>query len=121
MSSRARQVITGFAALRIGLGVAFLVAPRRLSRGEDVLMTRSFAVRELALGIGGMTGATAAPAVWAGLGALVDAGDAVSAAIAVRRNVPRAGWALLTAVGGLAAEAWALRVLTTEPASTAGQ
>jgi hypothetical protein len=72
-------------------------------------MTRSFAVRELVLGIGGVTGARSAPTLWAGLGALVDGGDAVSAAIAVKRKVPQARLALLTAVGGLAAETWALR------------
>jgi hypothetical protein len=121
VSVRSRQVITGFGALRIGLGVAFLVAPRRLSRGDDVLMTRSFAVRELALGIGGVTGATSAPSVWAGLGTLVDGGDAVSAASAVRRKVPLARWALLSAIGGLAAEAWALRLLTIERDGDASQ
>ncbi len=47
MSVSARGVVTGFGALRIGFGFALLLAPRRLSGGEDVLMTRSFAVREL--------------------------------------------------------------------------
>ena len=107
-----RQAVTAFGALRIGLGVAFLAAPRRLSRGEDVLMTRGFAVRELVLGIGGVTGGARGASEWARLGALVDLGDAASAAIAVRRQVPRAALALLAALGGLAAETWAFRELT---------
>jgi hypothetical protein len=107
-----RQAITALGALRIGLGVAFLAAPRRLSRGEDVLMTRGFAVRELVLGIGGVMGAARGASEWARLGALVDLGDAASAAIAVRRRVPMAALGLLAALGGLAAETWAFRELT---------
>jgi hypothetical protein len=107
-----RQAVTALGALRIGLGVAFLVAPRLLSRGEDVLMTRGFAVRELVLGIGGVMGAAANASDWARLGALVDMGDAASAAIAVRHRVPMAAPALLAALGGLTAETWAFRELT---------
>jgi hypothetical protein len=104
-----RHVVTGLGALRIGIGAAFLVSPRRLAHGEDVLMIRSFAVRELVLGVGGVMGAARSPAEWARLGALVDVGDAASAAIAVRHRVPRAVPALLAALGGLTFEAWALR------------
>ena len=75
-------------------------------------MTRGFAVRELVLGIGGVIGAARNASDWARLGALVDMGDAASAAIAVRRRVPMAAPALLAAVGGLAVETWALRELT---------
>ncbi len=121
MSVSTRGVVTGFGALRIGFGVALLLAPRRLSRGEDVLMTRSFAVRDLVLGVGGVTDAARAASVWARLGVLVDAGDAASAAIAVRRKVPLATWALLAAVGGLAAETWALRQLTVEEAASGAE
>jgi hypothetical protein len=106
-----RQAVTAFGALRIGLGVAFLSAPRLLSRGEDVLMTRGFAVRELVLGIGGVMGAARAGSDWARLGALVDMGDAATAAIAVRRRFPMAAPALLAALGGLAVETWAFREL----------
>jgi hypothetical protein len=107
-----RQAVIALGALRIGLGVAFLAAPRRLSRGEDVLMTQGFAVRELVLGIGGVMGATRGASDWARLGALVDLGDAATAAIAVRRRVPMATPALLAALGGLAVETWAFRELT---------
>jgi hypothetical protein len=107
-----RQAVTTLGALRIGLGVAFWAAPRLLSRGEDVLMTRGFAVRELVLGIGGVMGAARGASDWALLGALVDMGDAASAAVAIRRRVPMATPAFLAALGGLAVEAWAFRELT---------
>jgi hypothetical protein len=58
--------------------------------------------------MGGARGASE----WARLGALVDLGDAASAAIAVRRRVPMAALPLLAALGGLAAEAWAFRELS---------
>jgi hypothetical protein len=111
-----KQIVTALGAARIGLGVAFLAAPRRLSRGEDVLMTRGFAVRELVLGIGGVMGAARDASDWARLGALVDLGDAAAAAIAVRRRVPMAAFSLLAALGGLAAETWAFRELTAQGA-----
>jgi hypothetical protein len=113
-----KQTVTAFGALRIGLGIVFLAAPRRLSRGEDVLMTRGFAVRELVLGIGGVMGAAGNASEWARLGALVDLGDAATAAIAVRRRVPMAAPSLLAALGGLAAEAWAFRTMTAPGAAT---
>jgi hypothetical protein len=112
MNLAPRQAVTAFGALRIGLGVAFLAAPRRLSRGEDVLMSRGFAVRELVLGIGAVMGGARGASDWARLGALVDLGDAASAAIAVRHRVPMAAPALLAALGGLAVETWAFRELT---------
>jgi hypothetical protein len=116
-----RQAVTAFGALRIGLGVAFLAAPRRLSRGEDVLMTRGFAVRELVLGMGGVMGVSRGASDWARLGALVDLGDAAAAAIAMRRRVPMASLALLAALGGLAVETWAFRELTAPGARAYGQ
>ena len=102
------HVVTGFGVVRVGLGIAFLVAPERLSRSE-ALMTRSFAVRELVLGVGGVARAGSGTAEWAQLGALVDLGDALAAAAAVLRRVPGATPALLAALGGLAAETWAHR------------
>lgn len=106
-----RQVVTLFGVIRCGFGVAFLVAPRRLARGDDVLMTRSFAVRELVLGVGGLRASPATTRDWARLGALVDAGDAAAAAVAARNRVPLSRMALLTALGGLAAEGWAAQRL----------
>jgi hypothetical protein len=112
---RPRQVVTAFGLIRCGFGVAFLLAPRRLARGEDLLMTRSFAVRELVLGVGGLRAAPEDAGDWARLGALVDAGDAAAAAAAVSRRVPLGRMALLTALGGLAVEGWAARELHRSP------
>ena len=106
----ARRVVTGFGVLRVGLGAAFLIAPRRMSRGEDVLMTRSFAVRELVLGLAALRRASQDTGEWARLGALVDRGDAGAAAIALRSGVPMAAPSLLAALAGLAAETWAATV-----------
>ncbi len=77
-------------------------------------MTRSFAVREITLGVGGLiatSGGGASPSpvrLWAGLGALTDAGDLAAALAEVRRGEPAAVPALLAA-GGLLTEGWALR------------
>ena len=115
----ARNVVRSVAGIRLAIGIAFAVAPHRLnggssSGGHDTLMTRSFAVREITLGVGGLiaTGRkSASPSpvrLWAGLGVLTDAGDLAAALAEVRRGEPAAVAALLAA-GGLLTEGWALR------------
>jgi hypothetical protein len=91
-------VVKGFGALRLGIGVAFACAPRRLSRGEDVLLTRSFAVREAVLGLGGLRAGPHQVHDWARTGALV------ASAIAVRCRTPMAVPASLMAALGLGPE-----------------
>jgi len=97
---------------RVGIGLAFLLAPRRLNAdageaGGSTLMIRSFAVREAALGIGGLLVAMRAVdrptdvRSWAGLGALVDTGD-LGTAVVSKQAIPS-----LMATVGLAAESWA--------------
>jgi hypothetical protein len=114
----ARNVVRSFAGIRLAIGIAFAVAPRRLnggsrSGGSDTLMTRSFAVREISLGVGGLiatASGAAAPSslrVWAGLGALTDAGDLAAALAEVRRGEPGVVPALFAAAG-LLTEGWAL-------------
>src|ERR1700730_6450583 len=100
--------------MRVAIGVAFAVAPDRLSgpsdgpRG-DTLMTRSFAVREVVLGVGGLLAATKADAspsavrIWACLAALTDAGDLAASLAGVRRG-PSARVPALVAAAGLLAE-----------------
>jgi hypothetical protein len=79
-------------------------------------MTRSFAVREMVLGVGGLLavfGAAMSPSgvrVWAGLGALTDAGDLAAALAGVRRREPSARVSALVAATGLGAELWAFSV-----------
>jgi len=75
-------------------------------------MTRSFAVREVTLGVGGLLAAKRAdltPSVartWAGLGALTDAGDLAASLAGGRRD--RSGTLpAVVAVCGLVAELWA--------------
>ena len=98
------RVVKGFGAVRLGLGVAFAVAPKRLSRGEDVLMTRSFAVREAVLGVGALRARPQDVRGWARTGALVDLGDVIAAAVAVRRRTPMAVPSLLLAALALGVE-----------------
>ena len=92
--------------MRVAIGVAFAVTPARFggrSNGTPnaTLMTRSFAVREAVLGVGGLLAVSRADAslsavrTWAGLGALTDAGD------------------LAASVTGLVTELWALRTAAT--------
>ena len=112
-----RLVVGIFAGTRVAIGVAFALAPDRLSVGSDgtrsdTLMTRSFAVREVVLGVGGLVAVASAdrhPSAvrrWAGLGALTDTGDLFAAlAGGPRRNHARVP-ALVAAIG-LAAELWA--------------
>jgi hypothetical protein len=115
----AKNVVRVFAGIRVAVGVAFALAPNRLNgrshgKGNDTLMTQSFAVREMVLGIGGLVATTRADAspsavrMWAGLGALTDSGDLATALAAVQRGEQAAIPALLAA-GGLVAELWALR------------
>jgi hypothetical protein len=115
----ARNVVRTFAGIRLAIGIAFAVAPGRLNRGSrsnspDILMTRSFAAREIALGVGGLlatTGPDATPSplrMWAGLGVLTDAGDFAAACAQMRRGEPAAVPAIFAA-SGLLIEGWALR------------
>jgi hypothetical protein len=113
-----RGVVGAFGGMRVAIGVAFALAPDRLSRRadgarSDTLMTRSFAVREAVLGVGGLlavASAGASPAsvrMWAGLGALIDGGDLVASLAGVRRRDPSARVPALVAAAGLGAELWA--------------
>lgn len=115
----AKHVVRVFAGIRVAVGVAFALAPDRLNgrsqtRGNDTLMTQSFAVREIVLGIGGLVATTRADAspsavrMWAGLGALTDGGDLATALAGLQRGEQTAIPALVAA-GGLVAELWALR------------
>ena len=113
-----RLVVGIFAGTRVAIGVAFALAPDRLSSGSDAtgadtMMTRSFAVREVVLGVGGLVAVAnadrhpSAVRSWAGLGALTDAGDlAASLAGGPRRDHATLVPALVAAMG-LAAELWA--------------
>ena len=113
-----RLVVGAFAGTRVAIGVAFALAPDRLGARtdgtrSDTLMTRSFAVREVVLGIGGLVAVASADRrpsavrLWAGLGALTDAGDlAASLAGGPRRNQAALVPAAVAAMG-LVAELWA--------------
>ncbi|HEY8763948.1 MAG TPA: hypothetical protein VIM18_07155, partial [Solirubrobacteraceae bacterium] len=85
-NASAKAVVGALAATRVAIGVAFVLAPGRLAPGsaatdDDTLMTRSFAVREVVLGVGGLVAVARAEhhpsdvRLWAGLGALTDGGD----------------------------------------------
>jgi hypothetical protein len=113
-----RVVVGGFGGMRLAIGLAFALAPNRLvaqsdGTDRDTLMTRSFAVREMVLGVGGLLavkGAHTSPAVvraWAGLGALTDAGDLAASLAAGRRERQSTYVQGLVAAAGLAAELWA--------------
>ena len=111
-----RFVVGAFAGMRIAIGVAFAVAPNRLSgrsdgTRSDTLTTRSFAVREAVLGVGGLLAATradispSAVRMWAGLGALTDAGDLAASLAGAGETSARVP--ALVAASGLLAELWA--------------
>jgi hypothetical protein len=112
-----RFVVGGVAGMRVAIGAAFALAPVRLSGTPDgmpvdSLMTRSFAVRELVLGVGGLLAVTRSDAsavrVWAGLGALTDGGDVVASLAGAAPGRERsARVAALVAATGLAVELWA--------------
>jgi hypothetical protein len=76
-------------------------------------MTRSFAVREIVLGFGGLLAAANTqrrPAdlrLWAGLGALTDGGDFCAALAGSRRESSSTRLAALVAAAGFVCEAWA--------------
>jgi hypothetical protein len=116
---RARLVVGAFGAMRVGIGVAFALAPDRLAgrsdtKRSDTLMTRSFAVREVVLGVGALMAvrqvetSPSAIRTWAGLGALTDGGDLATSLAGVRRREPSARLSAVVAAVGLVAELWAL-------------
>ena len=118
-----RAVVGAFAAARVAIGVAFAIAPGRLSRGsaatdDDTLMTRSFAVREVVLGVGGLLAVARADSrpsdvrVWAGLGALTDAGDLCASLASIRREASSTRVPAIVATAGLVCELWAFRAAT---------
>jgi len=79
----------------------------------DTLVTRSFAVREVVLGLGVLLAAANTqrrPAdlrLWAGLGALTDGGDLCAALAGCRRESSSTRLAALVAAAGFVCEAWA--------------
>jgi hypothetical protein len=113
-----RFVVGAVAGMRIVIGAAFAFAPDRLSGSPnrmsgDILMTRSFAAREIVLGVGGLLAVTrvdASPSAvrtWAGLGALTDGGDVVASVVGARGRDRSARVAALVAATGLVIELWA--------------
>jgi hypothetical protein len=119
-----KTIVRLFAGVRIGIGVAFALAPEKLGRRQGTssgtLIVRSFAVRELVLGIGALlalaeSGATpSAVRTWAGLGAMTDAGDFAAGLAGIRRREPSAGVSAVVAASGLGAEFWAFSASVTE-------
>ncbi len=114
-----RFIVGVVAGLRVAIGICFVVAPDQLTEASGgprgaTLMTRSFAVREAVLGIGGLLAVArtddslSAVRTWAGLGALTDIGDlgASLAASASGREQSSRVPALVSATG-LLAELWA--------------
>jgi hypothetical protein len=113
----ARGVVAAFAATRVAIGLAFAVAPSRLAGGPtDTLMTRSFAVREMVLGVGGLLAVAgrdpSAVRLWAGLGALTDAGDLGASLAGIRTEASSTRVPALVAGAGLLCEVWAFRAAT---------
>jgi hypothetical protein len=119
-----RLIVGAFGVMRMAIGVAFAFAPARLggrsdSTPNDTLMTRSFAIREAVLGLGGVLAVSRAdtswPAVrtWAGLGALTDVGDLAASVTAARGGDTSARLPALVAAAGLMTELWALRAAPT--------
>jgi hypothetical protein len=115
-----RAVVGAFAATRVAIGVAFALAPGRLTSGsaardDDTLMTRSFAVREVVLGVGGLLAVARADSrpsdvrLWAGLGALTDGGDLCASLASIRREASSPRVPALVAAAGLLCELWAFR------------
>jgi hypothetical protein len=116
-----RFIVGVFGAMRMAIGVAFAFAPERLggrsdSTTNDTFMTRSFAVREAVLGVGGLLAVSrkdasrSAVRTWAGLGALTDAGDLAASLSAARGGDTSARVAALIAATGLVTELCALRI-----------
>ena len=120
-NSSGRAVVGAFAATRVAIGVAFAIAPGRLTRGSaatDTLMTRTFAVREVVLGVGGLLAVAPADSrpsdvrLWAGLGALTDGGDLCASLASIRREASSTRVPVLVAAAGLLCELWAFRAAT---------
>jgi hypothetical protein len=114
-----RTVVGAFAATRVAIGVAFATAPDRLTgrsapTGDAALMTRSFAVREVVLGVGGLLAVARAARrpsdvrLWAALGALTDCGDLGASLLSIRQDEASARLPALVAAAGLVCELWAL-------------
>jgi hypothetical protein len=119
-NASARTVVGAFATARVAIGVAFAIAPARptgepAATDHDTLMTRSFAVREVVLGVGGMLAVATADSrpssvrLWAGLGALTDSGDLWASLARARRTAPSTYLPALIAATGLVCELWAFR------------
>ena len=121
-------VVGMFAVLRVVIGAVFMIAPDRVTGPSErspgaTLMTRSFAVREVVLGLGGLVAVAgrgdSLPAIrmWAGLGALTDIGDLVASLTESKKRRASALVPALVAAAGLVGELWALtasaRVSTT--------
>ncbi len=117
-------VVGAFAALRVAIGAVFMIAPDRVAAPSErspgaTLMTRSFAVREAVLGVGGLLAVArqgdCLPAIrtWAGLGALTDLGDLVASLAEGKGGDTSVRVPALVAAAGLCGELWAL----TAPAS----
>jgi hypothetical protein len=113
MNERARA--RRLALARTGIGVAFLLAPRRAMRvwlGADTVVlepaARSIGARDLVIGLGALAalGRGGPAGSWLAAGAWADAADAVATA-AARRGLPRLrrlAWTVAAAgaaVGGL--------------------
>jgi hypothetical protein len=118
-----RAVVGTFAATRVAIGVVFAIAPGRLAGrsgapDDDRLMTRSFAVREVVLGVGGLFAVARADSrpsdvrLWAGLGALTDGGDLCASLAGIRREASSSRIPALVAAVGLWCELWAFRAAT---------
>ena len=116
----ARRVIGAFALIRIAIGSAAMASPNRFSdradRPNHLLMIRSFAGREMALGVGGCLALRGSAPVstlsmWAGLGAMTDAADLIAAIANLRRGDRSARAAALLAAIGLVSEGSALAFL----------
>jgi hypothetical protein len=114
-----RFIVGVLAGLRVAIGVAFLIAPDRLRGSSErssgaTLMTRSFAVREAVLGVGGLlavAGRDHSPAAirtWAGLGALTDLGDLGASLAGAKKREQSVRGPALVATTGLLLELWAL-------------
>ena len=117
------MIVGVLGAARVAIGLAFAAAPGRLGGGSDAtdadtLMTRSFAVREVVLGVGGLlavAGADRCPSdvrLWAGLGALTDGGDLWASWLSFRRAPSSTRVPAVVAAAGPACELWAFRAGT---------
>jgi len=121
-----RVVVGVFAGLRVGIGVALAVAPDRTGTPEAAspgtrLMTRSFAVREVVLGVGGLLcvakngDGRSTIRTWAALGALTDLGDLAASVASARGGQRSARLAMVAAATGLVAEGWAFADSKVDP------